>query len=210
MRAPPHWLRPPGPVAPGLRVGLLGGSFNPPHEGHVHISEMALKRLGLDYVWWLVSPQNPLKPRRETAPLGERLAQAFRLVHDRRIIVTDIERVLGTRFTVDTLAALRRRFPLLRFVWLMGSDNLLGFHRWKAWPRIAALVPVAVVMRPGSTLAPLKAKAMQRFGRARRTSIGSNAPPAFLIVGGPSSAQSSTALRAGQFKLGSGKSLMVE
>ncbi len=208
--APPCWLKPPGPVARGLRVGLLGGSFNPPHEGHVHISETALKGLGLDYVWWLVSPQNPLKPLHETAPLGERLALANHLAHNRRIIVTDVERILGTRFTVDTLAALRRRFPLLRFVWLMGSDNLLGFHRWKDWPRIAWLVPVAVVMRPGSTLAPLKAKAMQRFRQARRTSIDNNAPPLFVIVGGPLSAQSSTALRARQLKLGSDKPFMIK
>lgn len=187
---------PPGPVAPGLRIGLLGGSFNPPHEGHIHISEMALKRLGLDYVWWLVSPQNPLKSSSETAPLDARIALASRLVHERRVIVTDAERVLGTRFTIETLKALVQRFPQVRFVWLMGSDNLAGFHLWKDWPHIVEMMPVAVVMRPGSMLAPLQAKAMQRFWRARRKrKSGIGGPPAFVIVGGPLNAQSSSGIR---------------
>jgi nicotinate-nucleotide adenylyltransferase len=193
-----NWLRPPGPVAAGLHVGLLGGSFNPPHRGHIHISDMALKRLDLDYVWWLVSPQNPLKQSNETAPLDARVALATRLVHDRRIIVTDAERVLGTRYTIETLLALVRRFPELRFVWLMGSDNLAAFHLWKDWPQIVELMPVAVVMRPGSMLAPLQAKALQRFWRARRKTkrgVGETRPPAFVIVGGPLNAQSSTAIR---------------
>jgi nicotinate-nucleotide adenylyltransferase len=183
-------------VATGLRIGLLGGSFNPPHIGHIHISEMALKRLGLDYVWWLVSPQNPLKSPRETAPLAARMALATRLVHERRVIVTDAERVLGTRYTIDTIKALKRRFPQLCFVWLMGSDNLAGFHVWKDWLQIVELMPVAVVMRPGSMLAPLQAKAMQRFWRARRKiKRGIGEPPAFVIVVGPLNAQSSTAIR---------------
>jgi len=200
MRASAHWLKPPGPVAPGLRIGLLGGSFNPPHEGHLHISDMALKRLGLDYVWWLVSPQNPLKAARGTAPLDARIALATRLVHARRVIVTDAERALGTRFTIDTLEALTRRFPAVQFVWLMGSDNLASFHRWRDWPRIAQRVPIAVVMRPGSMLAPLQAKAMQRFWRARlkkSRAFANSKPPAFVIVGGPRNLQSSTALRTG-------------
>jgi nicotinate-nucleotide adenylyltransferase len=200
IRSASHWLKPPGPVAPGLRIGLLGGSFNPPHEGHLHISEMALKRLGLDYVWWLVSPQNPLKSTRDTAPLDKRIALATRLVDERRVIVTDAERVLGTRYTVDTLEALVKRFPEVRFVWLMGSDNLASFHLWKDWPRIVELMPVAVVMRPGSMLAPLQAKAMQRFWSARRKHmrgfVGVH-PPAVVVVGGRRNAQSSTALRAG-------------
>ncbi len=194
----PHWLRPPGPVVPGLRIGLLGGSFNPPHEGHLHVSDMALKLLGLDYVWWLVSPQNPLKPTRGMAPLDKRIADATRLVHQRKVIVTDAERLLGTQFTVDTLAALKRRFPGISFVWLMGSDNLETFHRWKDWARIPAMVPVAVVMRPGSMLAPLRAKAMQRFWRSRRPATRNlPTPPALMVLDGPRNAQSSTALRAG-------------
>jgi len=193
-----HWLRPPGPVAPGLSIGLLGGSFNPPHEGHLHISEMGLKRLGLDYVWWLVSPQNPLKSARDTAPLDKRIALATKLVDERRVIVTDAERTLGTRYTVDTLEALVKRFPEVRFVWLMGSDNLASFHLWKEWPRIVSLMPVAVVMRPGSMLAPLQAKAMQRFWDARRKHMRGFvgvSPPAIVVVGGRRNAQSSTALR---------------
>lgn len=202
-----RWLKPPGPVAAGLRIGLLGGSFNPPHEGHLHISETALKRLGLDYVWWLVSPQNPLKPTYETAPLDARIALAGRLVHGRRVVVSDAEQSLGTRYTVDTLKAIKRRFPDVHFVWLMGSDNLASFHRWKAWPAIAGLMPVAVVMRPGSMLAPLQAKAMQRFWRARRRKMrdfGRASPPAFVIVGGRRNPQSSTALRAAQLGGGGG------
>lgn len=197
-RTSAHWLRPPGPVSPGLRIGLLGGSFNPPHEGHLHISDMALKRLGLDYVWWLISPQNPLKSTRDTAPLDRRVALATRLVHERRVIVTDVERALGTRFTVDTLEALVRRFPAVQFLWLMGSDNLASFHLWRDWPRIVELMPVVVIMRPGSMLAPLQAKAMQRFWRARRKTIRGFVgapPPAFVVVGGPRNRQSSTALR---------------
>jgi len=186
-------------VARGLRIGLLGGSFSPPHEGHLHISEAALKRLPLDYVWWLVSPQNPLKATRDTAPLDTRLAWARRLVHARRVIVGDVERALGTSFTVDTLAALTRRFPELRFVWLMGSDNLANFHLWRRWPEIAAKMPIAVVMRPGSPLAPLHAKALQRFARARKKTIRGflrSAPPAIVVVGGRRNPLSSTALRA--------------
>jgi nicotinate-nucleotide adenylyltransferase len=197
-RASAHWLKPPGPVAEGLRIGLLGGSFNPPHEGHLHASETALKRLGLDYVWWLVSPQNPLKPSRGMAPLDKRVADSARLVHERKVIVTDAERVLGTQFTVDTLAALRHRFPGVSFVWLMGSDNLLGFDRWKNWQHIVELMPVAIVMRPGSMLAPLQAKVMQRFWRARRKTMRNfpgTPPPALVVIGGRRNAQSSTALR---------------
>jgi nicotinate-nucleotide adenylyltransferase len=194
-------LKPPGPAAPGLRIGLLGGSFNPAHEGHLHISEMALTRLDLDYVWWLVSPQNPLKSSRDTAALATRVAQAGRLVHQRRIVVTDIERALGTRYTVDTLAALQRRFPQLHFVWLMGSDNLKSFDRWKDWPEIARRIPIAVVLRPGTSLAPLHAKAMQRFPRARDPRrIACAQPPAITVVEGKLNAQSSTAIRLTQHR----------
>lgn len=193
------WPKPPGPVAPGLRIGLLGGSFNPAHEGHIHLSELALARLGLDYVWWLVSPQNPLKAPRDTPPLAARLAQARKFASHPRIVVTDIERMLGTHYTIDTIAALQRRFPQLRFVWLMGSDNLASFDRWKNWPSIARRVPIAVILRPGSTLAPLHSKAMQRFSRARCGNVRGLTrarPPAIAILGGVLNAQSSTAIRA--------------
>ena len=199
-----EWLRPPGPVAQGLRIGLLGGSFNPAHEGHLYVSEIALRRLPVDYVWWLVAPQNPLKPGSDMAPLKDRLAAA-RVLAGRhpRLIVTDLERTLGTRYMIDTLKALTRRFPQVRFVWLMGSDNLEQFHRWRRWVEIAALIPVAVVIRPGSVLAQLHAKAMQRF--ARRKSL--RKPPAIVPVDGRRNEASASAIRAG---LGAPKALMLE
>ena len=197
-RAASHWLRPPGPIAPGLRIGLLGGSFNPPHEGHLYASEVALKRLGLDYVWWLVTPQNPLKPTVGLAPLHDRMTDARALARHPRILVMDIEHTLGTRFSVDTLHAIKKRFPRVHFIWLMGSDNLRSFRQWRRWPEIVAQVPIAVVLRPGSQLAPIQSKAIQRFGSARcpGKSLGREKPPAIAIVDGKRNAQSSTALRA--------------
>jgi len=196
-RAPSHWLRPPGPVAPGLRIGLLGGSFNPAHEGHVHVSETALKRLGLDYVWWLVTPHNPLKGVADLAPLEDRVAVAKKLVRHPRIVVMDVERQLGTRYSFDTLSALQRRFPQVKFVWLMGSDNLQIFRRWHRWAELAARVPVAVIQRPGSILAALHAKPMHRFACRRcRGNLADAAPPAFVILDGRRNPQSATAIRA--------------
>jgi nicotinate-nucleotide adenylyltransferase len=195
-----NWLRPPGPVAPGLRVGLLGGSFNPAHEGHVHVSRVALKRLGLDYVWWLVSPQNPLKPLRGMADFGKRLAGARTLARrEPRIRVSDLEGTMGTHYTIDTIARLKKRFPQLRFVWLMGSDNLATFHLWRDWQGLARCIPIAVVMRPGTTLAPLKAKAAWHFARARRRgerTLAQARPPAFAILDARRSPASATEIRA--------------
>ncbi|MBV9570321.1 MAG: nicotinate-nucleotide adenylyltransferase [Alphaproteobacteria bacterium] len=195
-----HWLRPPGPVADGLKIGLLGGSFNPAHEGHLHVSEVALKQLGLDYVWWLVAPQNPLKAICGMAPLQERLAYAAeKFEHHPRIVVMDIERGLGTRYTIDTLRILLRRFPGVHFVWLMGSDNLEGFRGWRRWPEIVRSVPIAVVMRPTSSLAPLRSKAMQRFANARVTDLRNFAvmpPPAIAVLDGHRCRQSASAIRA--------------
>jgi nicotinate-nucleotide adenylyltransferase len=189
-----NWLRPPGPIAPGLRIGLLGGSFNPAHEGHLYVGEVALRRLGLDYVWWLVAPQNPLKAVASMAPLEDRLAAARALAgRNPRLIVSDLERTLGTCYTIDTLKALTRHFPGVRFVWLMGSDNLAQFHRWRRWEDIVALMPVAVVIRPGSVLAPLYAKAMQRFAPSRQQTL--RAPPAIIIVDGRRNEASATAIR---------------
>lgn len=132
----------------GARVGLLGGSFNPAHKGHLHISLIALRRLGLREVWWLVSPQNPLKPAHGMASLDQRRATAEAVARHRRIRVTDIETRLGTRYTADTLPALKRRFPGVRFVWLMGADNLGQISAWQRWPEIFHTVPVAIFDRP--------------------------------------------------------------
>lgn len=186
-------------MAEGLRIGLLGGSFNPAHAGHIHISEVAFKRLGLDYVWWLVSPQNPLKPVTGMASLEQRLEGArFLAARHPHILVTDIERNLGTQFTIDTLTELRRRFPQPCFVWLMGSDALATFHLWRRWPEIVLQAPIAVVTRPETVLAALCSKAMQRYGTARKTDprgFASAPPPAIAILEGPRNRLSSTAIR---------------
>jgi nicotinate-nucleotide adenylyltransferase len=186
-----RWVKSPGPVGPRLRIGLLGGSFNPAHSGHFYVSEVARKSLKLDYVWWLVTPGNPLKRASELADLMIRMAGAQAAARHPRIRVTDIESSLGTRFTVDTLQALQYRFPQACFVWLMGSDNLVQFARWKHWPRIAQLAPIAVVRRPGSALAPLKSSLVQRFGLVRRLEN----PPAILVLDGPRDPANSTAIR---------------
>ena len=190
------WLRPPGPLAPDLRIGLLGGSFNPAHEGHLYASLTALRQLDLDYVWWLVTPGNPLKAGLALEPLRERLREARLQARHPRIRVMDIEDALGTRFTIDTVTALQRRFPHINFVWLMGSDNLVQFRRWHRWPALAARIPIAVIQRPGTTLAQINAKAIQRFGRRRNPRALARAkPPAIAILDGARNRQSSTALR---------------
>jgi nicotinate-nucleotide adenylyltransferase len=178
------WIKPPGPIADGMHIGLLGGSFNPAHDGHLYVSEIARKALKLDYVWWLVSPGNPLKS--EPAPLELRMARARNAAQAPRIRVTDIERRLGTRYTIDTVMALQRRFPDVRFTWLMGSDNLEQFAHWRRWRDIAARIPIAVVRRPGSVLASLHAPLM-RLGSVR----------SLTVLDGPRSQESSTERRAG-------------
>ena len=194
------WVRAPGPVGAGLRIGLLGGSFNPPHDGHVHVSAAALKKLCLDYVWWLVSPQNPLKPKRGMASFAKRLEAAQRLASRHpRLIATGIEAEFGTQFTIDTLHALKRRFPDVRFVWLMGSDNLVQIARWRRWQAIFAQVPVAVVARPGSALAARGSKAANRFKPAARPAdagFADTAPPAWTVIEVKRNPASGTRLRA--------------
>lgn len=179
-----------------MRIGLLGGSFDPAHGGHLYVSRIAIRRLKLDYVWWLVSPGNPLKP--QPAPLAVRAERARLLAREGgsvggRIIVTDVESRLGTRFTIDTVTALQRRFPGITFVWLMGSDNLDQFSHWRRWQDIAARLPIAVVRRPGSVLASLHAPLARLLGPSRR--LGS--APSLMILDGPRSAESSTRLRSG-------------
>jgi nicotinate-nucleotide adenylyltransferase len=152
-------------------IGLLGGSFNPAHDGHRHISVEALRLLGLDEIWWLVSPQNPLKPESGMAALPARMASAQRAKRHPRIKVRTTESDMRTRFTIDTVAALQRRFPAMRFIWLMGADNLAQFHRWKAWRRLARLVPIAVFPRPGYEGASLTSPAMAWYRRWRRQTV---------------------------------------
>lgn len=149
------------------RIGLLGGSFNPAHEGHLHISRVALKRLRLTEVWWMVSPQNPLKTRDEMAPFADRVSAAKKAAVDPRIRVTEIEQLLGTVFTADTLRVLLSRFPRCQFVWLMGADNLSQIWEWKDWTRIFLSVPIAVFARPPYSLSVLSGKAARRFAAWR-------------------------------------------
>lgn len=150
------------------RIGLLGGSFNPAHEGHLHISRMALRMLGLDEVWWLVSPQNPLKSSDDMCRLDVRVQSAADIARpEPRIIVTDLEADLGTQYTSDTLAGLKYNFPDASFVWLMGADNLLQMHRWKQWPRIFNTVPIAVFGRPGYSYRATSSVVARRFARDR-------------------------------------------
>lgn len=187
--------------AKGLCIGLFGGSFNPAHDGHRDLSLAALRQLGLDMVWWLVSPQNPLKSPAEMAPQAERLASAAREARHPRVLVTDVETRLGTVYTAQTIRALRRRFPRARFVWLMGADNLATIHRWRDWQRIFADVPVAVFDRPTYSLAALGGPAAHRFaavrrsGPARRT-LKSAKPPAWGFVTIRLNPASATAIRA--------------
>lgn len=193
------------PVArPGLRVGLLGGSFDPAHEGHAHITREALKRLRLDRVWWLVSPGNPLKAR-GPAPLAARIAAARAVMNHPRVVVTDIEARLGTRYTADTLARIQALYPGVRFVWLMGADNLAGFHAWARWREIAARVPIAVFARPGlgpgAGISALAAPAARRLSAARlptaaTAALARRAPPAWAWLTVPLRDISSTRLRA--------------
>ena len=183
------WIRPPGPVEAGLTIGLLGGSFDPAHGGHLYVSLTAMRRLHLDYVWWLVTPGNVLKEA--PAPLEKRLKAANAVARHPRLIVTGIERALGTRYTIDTIKALQRRFPQVRFVWLMGSDNLESFYRWRNWRGIAGRIALVVVQRPGSILAKDHAAPIRQFGLADRL----KAPPAILVLDGARNPESATRLR---------------
>ncbi len=188
------------PAAPGLRVGLYGGSFNPSHAGHRLVSLMALKRLRLDRVWWLVTPGNPLKNPGEAAPMAERIAQARACAAHPRIAVTGFEEGIGVRYTVDTLRFLVRRHPDVRFVWLMGADNLAGFHRWRGWREIAGLMPVAIIDRPGWTLTSVRSRAGTALGPARvpesqAAALADRPPPAWTFLHGPRSFLSSTEIR---------------
>jgi nicotinate-nucleotide adenylyltransferase len=187
-------------AVPGQVVGLLGGSFDPPHRGHVHVTQEAIKRLRLDQVWWLVSPGNPLK-RLGPAPLERRLAASDALVRHPRVEVTDIEARIGTRYTAETLRALRRRHPGVRFVWLMGADNLATLHHWDDWVSIMEMIPVGVLARPDMGLRAGLSPAARRFARARLPEAASRllpfaTPPAWCFVRMPMLDLSSSAIRA--------------
>ena len=187
------------PVATrGMVVGLLGGSFDPAHEGHVHITREALKRLGLDQVWWLVTPGNPLKAR-QPAPLADRIARAKVVMRDPRVRITALEAALGTRATADTIDRLRAIYPGVTFVWLMGADNLVQFHHWGRWRDILRSVAVGVLARPGSGVAArlsVAARAFRVHRVARGETLRGRQPPVWAFVNLPLSAASSTAIRA--------------
>lgn len=184
----------------GMRIGLLGGSFNPPHAAHRAISLFALKRLRLDRVWWLVSPGNPLKDSSNLHDLAERAAAARDMADDPRIDVTCLETVIGTRYTVDTISYLRKRCSGAHFVWIMGADNLAQFHRWENWQRIAAEVPIAVIDRSQMGLRGLAGTAAQALARYRiperdARSLADRRPPAWTFLTGLKLSLSSTRLR---------------
>jgi len=184
----------------GMRIGLLGGSFNPPHVAHRAISLFAIKRLKLDRVWWLVTPGNPLKDQDGLRDLNERTAAACKMANDPRIDVSCLESVIGTRYTVDTISYLRRRASGLRFVWIMGADNLAQFHRWQNWRLIASEVPIAVIDRPPQSFRALAAPAAQALARYRLPEnqagrLADQRPPAWVFLTGMKLNLSSTGLR---------------
>ena len=192
IRLPPH--------APGMRIGLFGGTFDPPHRAHLGASLLALKRLALDRVWWLVTPGNPLKNTNGLAPIGERIAAACTLARHPRIDVTGVEAGIGVRYSYDTVRYLASHCPGVHFVWIMGADNLRSFHRWQKWRGIAQLVPMAVIDRLGPSLYSTGSTAAQALGRSRipesaAATLAERRPPAWVFLHGLKSPLSSTALR---------------
>lgn len=199
LGAASSFLRPP-PAFPGMRIGLLGGSFNPAHRGHLHISKAALKRLRLDRIWWLVSPGNPLKPAGGIAPLAARVATAEGLARDPRIVVTGFEAALPDGYTITTLRFVTRRHPATSFVWLMGADCLATFHRWREWEEIFTILPIAVLDRPGYRHAALGSVAARCFAQAQvdesdAAGLPLLPPPAWTFLSLPLSRLSSTKIR---------------
>jgi len=208
------WLAGPAPMRPavpsgalrsgfhlerGMTVGLFGGSFNPAHEGHRHVAETARQKLGLDRVLWLVSPQNPLKPTTETAPLAERMA-SVRPFTGHGDIISDFETRIHATYTLDTLRALRARYPGVHFVWIMGGDSLVGFHRWRGWVQLMRMAPIAIVSRPGALMKARFSPATQRFARYRideraARTLPFRQAPAWAYIKGPLHGHSSSALR---------------
>jgi nicotinate-nucleotide adenylyltransferase len=198
---PARYLRMPH-VEKGMAVGLFGGSFNPPHGGHALVAEIAMRRLRLDQLWWMVTPGNPLKSTRELAPLARRIALSEKIAPDPRIKITAFEASFRLRFSADTVDLVQARNPGIHFVWIMGADSLRDFHRWERWRHIARSIPIAVIDRPGATLAFLSSVMAKAFDHARMDETDSallarTRPPAWTFIHGPRSSLSSTALRAG-------------
>ncbi|SFZ86696.1 nicotinate-nucleotide adenylyltransferase [Devosia enhydra] len=199
-------MRPP-PAFPGMRIGLFGGSFDPFHEGHRLVAMEALKRLRLDTVWILVTPGNPLKDRSGLPPLAQRMADAHRVIDHPRIRVTGFEAARGFTYSYETVAWLRRRYPGVDFVWIMGGDSLRSFHRWQRWRDMARLVPIAVHARPGSVRIAPRSRAAQwlddvRIPEDEAATLAGSTPPAWTYLTGVVSGQSSTAIRARRLALG--------
>ena len=195
-----HYLRMPH-VEKGMAVGLFGGSFNPPHAGHALVAEIALRRLALDQLWWIVTPGNPLKTSNELAPLAERLRMSEEIAKNPRIKVTAFEAAHSVRYTADTLALVRAKTPGVDFVWVMGADSLRDFHRWQRWRQIATTFPIAVIDRPGSTLSFLSSMVAKTFDYARvdeadAPRLARMKAPAWTFIHGPRSLLSSSAIRA--------------
>jgi len=184
----------------GQVIGLLGGSFDPPHAGHVHLTRQAMKRFGLDRVWWLVSPGNPLKPD-SPAALERRMARAKAVMDHPRVVITDLEARIGTRYTKETLERLIAIYPGVRFVWLMGADNLASFHKWQQWRWIMETVPIGVIARPGDRISARTSKAAAKYRHARLKGRAAHllsvaAAPAWCFVNVPMVNESSSDIRA--------------
>jgi len=197
-----HYLKMPH-VEKGMSVGLFGGSFNPPHQGHALVAETALRRLGLDQLWWMVTPGNPLKDHRELAPLAERIRLSEAMAPGPRVKVTAFEKRLGQSYTAKTLERVQALNRGVHFVWIMGADNLKNFHKWQNWQKIACTFPIAVIDRPGSTLSYLSSRMAKTFDYARvdeedAMSLPGRPAPAWTFIHGPRSGLSSTALRTAQ------------
>jgi len=197
-------IRPP-PFGPGQRIGLFGGSFNPAHRGHLMVALYALKKLQLDWVWWLVSPQNPLKDPSETGEYAGRLADTRRIASHPRFVVTDLERQIGARTTAETLQRLQPVLCRADFVWIMGADSFANLHRWHNWLEIPATLPLAILARPGYSLRALGGPAATRFDSAQLPThlapkLVSRKPPAWCFIPMPLRKESSTAIRRRQTK----------
>jgi nicotinate-nucleotide adenylyltransferase len=189
------------PFGHGQRIGLFGGSFNPAHRGHYMVALYALKRLDLDWIWWLVAPQNPLKDPRETGEYGTRLAYTKRIARHPRFVVTDLEKQIGSRYTAQTLREMRNAFHHAKFVWIMGADSLANMHRWRNWTEIAETIPMAVLARPGFSIRALGSYAALRYeseqiASENAASLVDQKAPAWAFITMPLRKESSTAIRA--------------